>query len=171
MAWQTLLAWQSSLILQGHWSFKQASEPSFAMPSIFLVLKQLLSSRLLKDLSSANIAGPLCYPSGPIILSLRTLPAGKPEQWVHSQSKRPHSHDVRALCVACLPDQDPVLVSGGNDAQLLVHSIPRYTQVSLAGARKSAWSAGYILPFPLSCDSAVLFLMLAKAQPAVCMNL
>ena len=55
--------------------------------------------------------------------------AGKPERWVHSQSKRPHSHDVRALCVACLPGQDPVLVSGGNDAQLLVHSVPRYTQV------------------------------------------
>lgn len=50
---------------------------------------------------------------------------------MHSQSKRPHTHDVRALCVVCLPDEDPVLVSGGNDAQLLVHSIPRYTQVSL----------------------------------------
>ena len=50
---------------------------------------------------------------------------------MHSQSKRPHTHDVRALCVVWLPNEDPVLVSGGNDAQLLVHSIPRYTQVSL----------------------------------------
>ena len=48
---------------------------------------------------------------------------------MHSQSKRPHSHDVRTLCVARLPDHDPVLISGGNDAQLLVHSVPRYTQV------------------------------------------
>ncbi len=48
---------------------------------------------------------------------------------MHSQSKRPHTHDVRALCVVSVPDEDPVLVSGGNDAQLLVHSVPRYTQV------------------------------------------
>ena len=41
---------------------------------------------------------------------------------MHSQSKRPHTHDVRTLCVVNLPDEDPVLVSGGNDAQLLVHS-------------------------------------------------
>ena len=61
--------------------------------------------------------------------AVRECPAGKPERWVHSQSKRPHSHDVRTLCVARLPDQDPILISGGNDAQLLVHSVPRYTQV------------------------------------------
>ena len=46
--------------------------------------------------------------------------AGKPERWVHSQSKRPHSHDVRTLCVARLPDQDPVLISGGNPGMALL---------------------------------------------------
>ncbi len=49
---------------------------------------------------------------------------------MHSQSKRPHTHDVRTLCMVSLPDEDPVLVSGGNDAQLLAHSVPRYTQVN-----------------------------------------
>ena len=51
---------------------------------------------------------------------------------MHSQSKRPHTHDVRTLCMVSLPDEDPVLVSGGNDAQLLVHSVPRYIQVRTA---------------------------------------
>ena len=67
--------------------------------------------------------------AGMMIDAISDRPVGKPERWVHSQSKRPHSHDVRTLCVARLPDQDPVLISGGNDAQLLVHSVPRYTQV------------------------------------------
>lgn len=75
-------------------------------------------------------------------MSNGSCPVGKPERWVHSQSKRPHSHDVRTLCVACLPDQDPVLVSGGNDAQLLVHSIPRYTKVGSYGSRDSPHGLG-----------------------------
>ncbi len=48
---------------------------------------------------------------------------------MYTESKRPHSHDVRTLTVAAIPGGDPVLVSAGNDAQILVHSVPRFSQV------------------------------------------
>ncbi|CAL8461915.1 g1446 [Coccomyxa elongata] len=53
---------------------------------------------------------------------------GKPERWVFTESRRPHSHDVRTLTVASIPGRDPVLISAGNDAQILVHSVPRFSQ-------------------------------------------
>lgn len=55
--------------------------------------------------------------------------AGKPERWVFTESKRPHSHDVRTLTVATISGRDPILISAGNDAQILVHSVPRFYQV------------------------------------------
>lgn len=106
-----------------------------------------------KDGLSAWIPGSLCVsrllmgggaslwlaiPGMPANLQLNPSPlmsdhcwcaSGKPERWVHAESKRPHSHDVRALTVAAVPGLDPVLISAGNDAQILVHSVPRYTQV------------------------------------------
>ena len=82
---------------------------------------------------SPSMMAKSCYTASDVLGPQRIIGcsccAGKPERWVHSQSKRPHTHDVRTLCVVNLPDEDPALVSGGNDAQLLVHSMPRYTQV------------------------------------------
>ena len=46
-----------------------------------------------------------------------------------TESKRPHSHDVRTLTVVAVPGGDTILVSAGNDAQILVHSVPRFSQV------------------------------------------
>ena len=46
-----------------------------------------------------------------------------------TESKRPHSHDVRTLTVAAVLGGDPILVSAGNDAQILVHSVPCFSQV------------------------------------------
>lgn len=46
-----------------------------------------------------------------------------------TESKRPHSHDVRTLTVVAVPGGDTILVSAGNDAQILVHSMPRFSQV------------------------------------------
>ncbi len=52
--------------------------------------------------------------------------------WAHLSSKRPHTHDVRALCVAsgkALPE-GARLISGGNDTQLFMHSVEHFLKVS-----------------------------------------
>ena len=61
-----------------------------------------------------------------------TSSGDKQVPWAYLSSKRPHTHDVRALCVAAgkhLPD-GPRLYSGSNDVQLLCHSVERYLKVS-----------------------------------------
>ena len=47
---------------------------------------------------------------------------------MHAESKRAHTHDVRCLAVAAAPGAEPLLISAGNDAQVLVHSVRRFTQ-------------------------------------------
>ena len=57
--------------------------------------------------------------------------SGKQLPWAYLSSKRPHSHDVRAMCVAAgkhLPE-GPRLFTGSNDTQLLNHSVPQYLKV------------------------------------------
>lgn len=52
--------------------------------------------------------------------------------WAYLSSKRPHTHDVRAMCIAqgkALP-QGPRLFTGSNDSQLFNHSVDRYLKVS-----------------------------------------
>lgn len=44
------------------------------------------------------------------------------------ESKRPHSHDVRCLAVVSSPSSGPLLISGGNDAQLFAYRIPAFTK-------------------------------------------
>jgi hypothetical protein len=58
--------------------------------------------------------------------------AGPAGRWVDLDAKRPHTHDVRTLAVVSLPDEEPLLLSGGNDAQLLAHSVPRFLRVRLS---------------------------------------
>ena len=41
-------------------------------------------------------------------------------RWTFTGTKRPHTHDVRALAIAAIGGA-PVLLSGGNDAQLLAY--------------------------------------------------
>lgn len=51
--------------------------------------------------------------------------------WAYLSSKRPHSHDVRAMCVAAgkhLPE-GPHLFTGSNDTQIFKHSVERYLKV------------------------------------------
>ena len=45
-------------------------------------------------------------------------------QWTYTTSKRPHTHDVRALAMLTTgaDDEDGILISGGNDAQLLAYN-------------------------------------------------
>jgi U3 small nucleolar RNA-associated protein 4 len=59
-------------------------------------------------------------------------------EWVYLSSKRPHTHDVRAMCIAFPPQSstttsgeynasaDALLFTGGNDTLLLAHSVPRF---------------------------------------------
>lgn len=50
-----------------------------------------------------------------------------PPRWAFLSSKRAHTHDVRALCVVQgKHSQEPVLLSGGNDTQLLAHAVTRF---------------------------------------------
>ena len=70
-------------------------------------------------------------------------------QWTYTVSKRPHTHDVRALAMAATSsaDEDGILISGGNDAQILAYnagsfrkqhpvrvvSVPQRTPISITG--------------------------------------
>ena len=57
---------------------------------------------------------------------LRTDPGSKPE-WTFLSSKRPHTHDVRAMCIAAgKACPTPLLFTGGNDTVLLGHSVSRF---------------------------------------------
>ena len=49
--------------------------------------------------------------------------------WEYLESKRPHSHDVRAFTVVARPELGPLLVSGGNDARLFAYRTARFTRV------------------------------------------
>jgi len=70
-------------------------------------------------------------------------------KWTHTASKRPHTHDVRALAMAATSsaEDDGILISGGNDAQILAYnagsygkqhpvrvvSVPQKTPISITG--------------------------------------
>ena len=56
--------------------------------------------------------------------------AGKPAKWEYLESKRPHTHEARFLAVVPSPSSGPLLISGGNDAQLFAYRIPAFTKVS-----------------------------------------
>ena len=58
--------------------------------------------------------------------------SGEASQWEYLESKRPHSHDVRALAVATAYQQGPVLISGGNDARLFAYRMAKFTKVLLS---------------------------------------
>ncbi|GAB4822285.1 hypothetical protein N2152v2_009331 [Parachlorella kessleri] len=50
-----------------------------------------------------------------------------PPQWTYLSSKRLHTHDVRAMCVLHgKHTAEPLLLTGGNDTQLLAHSVRRF---------------------------------------------
>ena len=52
--------------------------------------------------------------------------------WVFLSAKRPHTHDVRAMCVVAGKHcPSPRLLTAGNDTQVLNHSVPRFLHVSL----------------------------------------
>jgi U3 small nucleolar RNA-associated protein 4 len=48
------------------------------------------------------------------------------QEWVYLSSKRPHTHDVRAMCVTPSSSSSALLFTGGNDTLLLAHSVPRF---------------------------------------------
>lgn len=62
--------------------------------------------------------------------------SGRPDAWVYTHYKRPHTHDVRALAAVALGgDKGSILVSGGVDAQLLAYRSRAFLQV---GSRQQA---------------------------------
>ena len=61
----------------------------------------------------------------------RRLPAkdGRPEKWLYLDTRRPHTHDVRAMLVLNPAATDPLLLTGANDAQLFAYSVSRFQTV------------------------------------------
>lgn len=47
-------------------------------------------------------------------------------KWAYLDRKQPHSHDVRALTALQPPDSDPLLLSGGNDGQIMLYNMPNF---------------------------------------------
>jgi U3 small nucleolar RNA-associated protein 4 len=47
-------------------------------------------------------------------------------RWAYLDRKQPHTHDVRALAPLQRPDAEPLLLSGGNDGQVVLYSMPRF---------------------------------------------
>eukprot|EP00892_Ulva_mutabilis_P000419 jgi/Ulvmu1/10378/UM061_0061.1 len=84
-----------------------------------------------------------------LVLMKRETPAGAtpggPVRYAYSDRRRPHTHDVRAMAMlrpppprggggsgrraggGAAPAQHVCLLTGGNDAELLVHSVDRFT--------------------------------------------
>lgn len=62
----------------------------------------------------------------------RRLPAtdGRPEKWLYLDTRRPHTHDVRAMLVLNPAGADSLLLTGANDAQLFAYSVFRFQTVS-----------------------------------------
>lgn len=57
--------------------------------------------------------------------------SGREQPWAYLSSKRPHSHDVRAVAVAGGRHlaEGPRLYTGSNDTQLLCHSVEGFLKV------------------------------------------
>lgn len=76
---------------------------------------------------------------------------------MHGESKRPHTHDVRTLAVASTSGAEPVLISAGNDAQILAHSVPRFVQAcSVASQSLSCHALGCTDAWPDCLNICVL---------------
>ena len=67
------------------------------------------------------------------VACFRRLPAkdGRPEKWLYLDTRRPHTHDVRAMLVLNPAGADSLLLTGANDAQLFAYSVSRFQTVSL----------------------------------------
>lgn len=67
------------------------------------------------------------------VACFRRLPAedGRPEKWLYLDTRRPHTHDVRAMLVLNPAGTDSLLLTGANDAQLFAYSVSRFQTVSL----------------------------------------
>lgn len=66
-------------------------------------------------------------PKVAVFQRLKAQGGGK-QGWAYLSAKRPHTHDVRAMCVASgkHAGDAPRLLTGGNDTVLMAHSVPRF---------------------------------------------
>jgi U3 small nucleolar RNA-associated protein 4 len=55
------------------------------------------------------------------------------QEWAFLSSKRPHTHDVRAMCVvqSRSGEAEPQLLTGGNDVVLMKHSVAKFLRVRM----------------------------------------
>ena len=67
------------------------------------------------------------------VACFRRIPGqdGSLEKWVYLDTRRPHTHDVRAMLVLNPADADSLLLTGANDAQLFAYSVQHFQTVSL----------------------------------------
>lgn len=91
--------------------------------------------------ASNNLAVPSQPPGTVLSLLLQHLPVQVPasRSWLVSSSRRPHTHDVRALTTCQSPNSPPMLLSGGIDTQLCL--LPLGPTFAKAAPLK-------LLPFP-----------------------
>ena len=57
------------------------------------------------------------------------LAGSAPGSWTYVDTKRPHTHDVRMLVLVQRPSAPPLLMSGGNDAQLIAYDANAFLKV------------------------------------------
>lgn len=65
------------------------------------------------------------------VACFKHIPASStsPDRWVYADTRRPHTHDVRAMLTVTPPGAEPLLLTGGNDAQLFAFSVPHFQTV------------------------------------------
>lgn len=78
--------------------------------------------------------GMMTYIIGLQVACFRRIPATSTsaEKWLYLDTRRPHTHDVRAMVVLTPPDADSLLLTGANDAQLFAYSVPHFQTVRLS---------------------------------------
>lgn len=96
--------------------------------------------------------------------------------WVFRGFKRPHTHDVRALALVPVA-QEPLLLSAGNDARVVAHSVPHFferhpwhptpaPQRVPCALAPSAAASGYGAPMLLAAHPASLDIWRLRAAAA-----
>ena len=99
---------------------------------------------------------------------------GRPEKWLYLDTRRPHTHDVRAMLVLNAAGTDPLLLTGANDAQLFAYSVSRFQTVSFPPPPRPSRYFAYLILFGRHlCSSRELcsFQFVAQMPVWLCRNL
>ena len=97
----------------------------------------------------------LRFVTNPTLNKILPVPADA-AGWAYIDCKRPHTHDVRTLLTLASAGEAPLMLSAGNDAQLLAHSgEPALHLLTAAHGHTGAKQTQQTLPIA-TCVSAVV---------------